>query len=153
MSSQTLSMTGGCLCGAVRYETGAEPLWLCHCHCSMCRRQTGAALATYVIYPAGTVEWLQRRPTRYRTSQDVERSFCSTCGSTIGFHRAHETSIHLGSLDRPEDVVIDEGLRLHVMYEDHVSWFDTADSWPRHERFPPDEEEKLRQMSGQPIKG
>jgi len=119
----------------------------------MCRRQTGAALATFVIFPAGTVAWLKGTPRRYRSSKDVERSFCPTCGSTIGFHRAHETSLCLGSFDRPGEVIIDERHCLHVMYQEHISWFDSADNWPRHEKFPPGIEEELEKLSGQALKG
>jgi hypothetical protein len=148
-----MAWTGGCLCGEVRYEVGAEPLWVCHCHCSKCRKQTGAALSTYVGFPAGTVRWLAREPTRYRSSKDVERSFCSTCGSTIGFHRVHETSLSVGSFDQPEDIVAGVNVCVHVWYQEHISWFDTADSWPRYDQFPPGRDEELERLSGQPIGG
>ena len=101
-----MALAGGCLCGQVRYQANAEPMWICHCHCERCRRQTGAAVATYVGFPRETVEWLNSEPTRYRSSKDVERSFCSACGSTIGFHRVHETSLCLGSLDNPSDLPV-----------------------------------------------
>ena len=39
---------GGCLCGAVRYSIGLPPLWVAHCHCSMCRRAQGAGFVTWV---------------------------------------------------------------------------------------------------------
>lgn len=48
------------------------------------------------------MKWLGVHPTRYRSSKDVERSFCGTCGNTIGFHRVHETSLAVGSFDDPD---------------------------------------------------
>jgi len=132
-----VTLAGGCLCGKVRYQTNAEPLWLCHCHCSMCRKHTGSPIATYVGFPAGTVIWLTTQPTRYRSSKDVERSFCPTCGSTIGFHRVHETSLLLGSLDAPESLPIAAIRGMHVWFKDHIPWFDTADDWTRFAEFPP----------------
>ena len=146
-------LTGGCLCGAIRYATSAEPRWVCHCHCEMCRRQTGSPLATYVGFLAGTVAWQDREPTRYRSSADVERSFCPVCGSTIGFHRVHETSLALGSFDTPAAVLVPGRPALHVWFQEHVAWFDTADDWPRHETFPPGRADEIGALSGQAIAG
>ena len=130
-------LTGRCLCGEVCYSAAGEPLWICHCHCEKCRRQTGSPLATYVGFPAGTVTWHSREPTRYRSSADVERSFCPVCGSTIGFHRVHETSLALGSFDAPEALLAPGRPALHVWFQNHISWFDTVDHWPRYAEFPP----------------
>ena len=146
-------LTGGCLCGNVRYQTNAEPLWLCHCHCKMCRKHTGSPIATFVGFPVGTVTWLNVPPARYRSSKDVERSFCSVCGSTIGFHRAHETSIVIGSLDEPDSLQIEKLWTAHVWHKDHLSWFDTTDDWARYPEFPPGRVEELSAASGQDIKG
>ena len=148
-----MTLAGGCLCGKVRYRTSAEPLWLCHCHCSICRKHTGSPIATYVGFPAGTVIWLTTEPTRYRSSKDVERSFCPTCGSAIGFHRVHETSLLLGSLDRPESLSIAAIRTNHVWFKDHIPWFDTADDWTRFAEFPPQRADELNTLSGQHIKG
>ena len=146
-------LTGRCLCGGVRYNVDAEPLWICHCHCEMCRRQTGSPIATYVGFPAGTVTWLAREPTRYRSSADVERSFCPVCGSTIGFHRVHETSLALGGFDAPAALLAPGRWTLHVWFQEHISWFDTADDWVRYPEFPPGKAEELAARSGQAIAG
>ena len=147
------AVTGGCLCGNVRYRIDAEPLWLCHCHCSMCRKQTGSLIATYVGFPAGAVSWLGAEPTRYRSSKDVQRSFCPACGSTIGFHRAHETSLVVGSFDAPEALSVADVRTGHVWFKERIPWFDTADDWPRHPEFPPGRSEELIALSGRDIKG
>jgi hypothetical protein len=46
-------VTGSCLCGAVRYEVEGPATEVTHCHCGMCRKQHGAAFATYAGYPTG----------------------------------------------------------------------------------------------------
>jgi len=148
-----MSFTGGCLCGNVRYVAEAEPLWVCHCHCEKCRRQTGSPVATYVGFPAGSVAWLASEPTRYGSSSDVERSFCSKCGSTIGFHRVHETSLTVGSFDSPADLPVATIWKGHVWYQEHVPWFDTADEWTRYDTFAPGRAEELDALSGQEIRG
>ena len=146
-------LTGRCLCGEVRYTAAAEPLWICHCHCEMCRRQTGSALATYIGLPAGTVSWLGRLLARYRSSSDVERSFCPVCGSTIGFHRVHETSLALGSFDQPAALLTPGRKVLHVWFGEHIAWFDTRDDWPRYAEFPPGRAQELGALSGGKIAG
>ena len=148
-----MTLTGGCLCENVRYKTNAEPLWLCHCHCNRCRKHTGSPIATYVGFPAGTVTWLAAEPTRYRSSADVERSFCAVCGSAIGFHRVHETSLVVGSFDAPEALPVVDIWTGHVWFKDHISWFDTADDWRRFAEFPPHRDEELNALSGRKIDG
>jgi hypothetical protein len=137
----------------VRYIVAAEPLWICHCYCEMCRRQTGSPIATWVGFPAGTVTWSTREPTRYRSSSDVERSFCPDCGSTIGFHRVHEISLALGSFDVPADLLVPGRLTVHVFFEERIPWFGTIDNWPRYPEFPPGRAEELGALSGQEDQG
>jgi hypothetical protein len=97
--------------------------------------------------------WLTKEPVRYRSSKDVERSFCPTCGSTLGFHRVHETSLALGSLDEPVSLQIVDMRTNHVWFKEHIPWFDTADDWTRYPEFPPNRAEELSALSGQDIKG
>jgi hypothetical protein len=99
------------------------------------------------------VSWLAAAPTRYRSSNDVERSFCPICGSTIGFHRAHETSLAVGSFDAPDALPGAGVSTMHVWFKEHLPWFDTADDWPRYTEFPPDRTEELIGLSGRDIKG
>ncbi len=148
-----MALTGGCLCARVRYECEAEPLWVCHCHCEMCRRHSGAPVGTFVGFPAGSVRWLGGELTRYRSSKDVERSFCPACGSSIGFHRVHETSLALGSFDDPSAFPITGMCTGHVFYKDRIGWFDTADCWDRFDEFPPGRSEELVALSGKVIEG
>ena len=147
------ALVGGCLCGNVRYRADAGPLWLCHCHCSMCRKQTGSPIATYVGFPAGTVSWLAAEPTRYRSSKDVERSFCPTCGSTIGFHRAHETSLVVGSFDAPEALSVADISTNHVWFKEHSPGSIRPTIGHATPEFPPGRTEELIALSGRDIKG
>lgn len=61
-----MEWTGGCLCGAVRYRTTAEPIRAVNCHCGMCRRMSGAAFLTHVHFLIGAFTWTKGKPTRYR---------------------------------------------------------------------------------------
>ena len=77
---------GGCMCGAIRYEVAAEPLFTAICHCRQCQRQTGSAYSIVTGFPAEGV----RVDGSTRTFDDVGESgkrvakhFCPTCGSPI----------------------------------------------------------------------
>jgi hypothetical protein len=148
-----MTVVGGCLCGQVRYRVDVDPLWICHCHCGMCRKHTGAPVATWIGFPAGAVRWVTKEPTRYRSSKDVDRSFCPTCGSTIGFHRVHETSLTIGSIDSPAGLPVTKLWTGHVWFREHIPWFNIVDDWTRYAEFPPGRVEELDALSGRDIKG
>lgn len=80
-------ITGGCLCGAIRYEVTGEPVRTAHCHCDDCRRATGASFATNVFFKEEDVKITQGTPSRYEHSADsgntMIKEFCGTCGSQI----------------------------------------------------------------------
>jgi hypothetical protein len=128
-------------------------MWISHCYCSICRKQTGALVGTYVGFPAGSVRWAAAEPARYRSSKDAERSFCSKCGGTIGFHRVHETSLTAGSFDDPGGLMFEGEDNDHVWCQERVSWFHVSDDWPRHDRFPPGRNEELEDLSGKTFRG
>ena len=136
-----MTWTGGCLCGEVRYCFDGDPLWKCHCHCSMCRRLTGAGFATWVGFSAGAFSWSNGQPSFYRSSSEEEIGFCGNCGGTVTFHRVNEASAALGSLDHPEKVPAgpDDD---HVFTKDQIPWLKIDDKLPRFEEFPPGREEE-----------
>jgi hypothetical protein len=74
-------------------------------------------------------------------------------GSTIGFHRVHETSLALGSFDASAALLAPGRWTLHVWFQEHISSFDTADEWARYPEFPPQRAEELDALSGQVIAG
>lgn len=79
--------SGGCLCGAVRYEMDGEPAMQVVCHCTHCQKQSGSAFSTIIGLPQGAVTVTQGEPTSFHDSGEsgkaVERQFCGTCGSPL----------------------------------------------------------------------
>ncbi len=101
-----MTMTGGCQCGAVRYELARAPRRASICHCRMCQRATGSYFA-----PLANVEMTDFRLTRgelavYRSSPVAERGFCASCGSPLTFHYTEldDISVAIPSLDDPDAV-------------------------------------------------
>jgi hypothetical protein len=130
VKSGTAEFEGGCLCGAVRYRATSPPIRGVICHCSMCRRHSGAPILAFVHFRIEDFTWIRGEPTRYRSSEFAERGFCLTCGSTISMHEtvlADRVQIAVGSLDEPQRVRIDD----HVWTQHRLPWFQVDDQLPR----------------------
>lgn len=78
--------TGGCLCGAVRFESSVDPQVVAHCHCVDCRKSSGTGHCTHIVIPEAAFT-LNGDVQSYDHPADsgniVTRSFCPTCGSPI----------------------------------------------------------------------
>ncbi len=79
--------TGGCLCGAVRYESAGEPVFSLQCHCRDCQRSSGTAYIAAIRVPASGFRITQGAPKRYVAKADsgneITRVFCGDCGSPL----------------------------------------------------------------------
>jgi len=120
------------LCGGIRYEVDRFAGSVVNCHCSMCRKATGAAFRTRVSVPSAAFRWLQGEElvSRYESSPGQTRTFCRVCGATLPtFFRDHPEVIGLplGSLDD------DPGIRptAHVMVASKAPWFEITDTLPQ----------------------
>ena len=99
--------TGGCACGAIRYECNADPVIMLNCHCGDCQRASGGAYAAIVIIQRRSVR-MHGEP-RYhklfnKAGNAVERGFCPTCGSqlTVKSEKLPDIlGLQAGSLDDP----------------------------------------------------
>ena len=82
------SHPGGCLCGAVRYETVSDPLHVTICHCRFCQRATGAAYMVEPVFRLGDLRIVSGAAATYRhRSEDsckmVSIHFCAACGTKV----------------------------------------------------------------------
>jgi len=96
---------GGCFCGAIRYEIedGSYPVG--NCHCSMCRRTSGAPFVTWLVVPAASFRYVQGEPRILRSSEKGTRWFCERCGTPlvcIVSDHPDNVDVTTGSLDQPE---------------------------------------------------
>ncbi|KAA9132773.1 GFA family protein [Marinihelvus fidelis] len=84
MTTNTLS--GSCLCGAVRYQAHGDVRKFYHCHCKRCRKATGTGHASN-LFIKGTLEWLSgEEQIGFYKLPEAERfsnTFCSQCGSRL----------------------------------------------------------------------
>ena len=122
------------MCGAVQYELSGPLGGTSHCYCSMCRRQHGAAFATYgtaqrsalvIQDPTGALQ-------AYRSSDWAQRRFCGVCGSSLFFEpeAAKDTvEIAFGTL-RDEPGVLPEA---HIFVRDKPAWITILDDLPQYQ--------------------
>ena len=107
MSDLGKRYTGGCLCGAVRYEADGEPLYTGYCYCADCRKASGSGFIPYMGFDSSAVRFSGE--TRQYWSKNFQgrlavRNFCPTCGGLVfggevGKDKSH--TIYAGSLDEP----------------------------------------------------
>ena len=121
--------TGGCLCGAVRYEAGA-PYHLTNCHCITCRRTSGAAFVTWFSVRRAEFRLTAGAPVRFRSSAKGVRSFCARCGShlTFEFEDADELDVTTCTLDDPESLPPED----HTWTRSRLAWVQLADGLPEY---------------------
>lgn len=128
MTLQT--MTGGCLCGRVRYTAQADRAEAYLCHCKMCQRATGGVAAAFVGVQQADVAW-EGEPDWYDSSPIAQRPFCAQCGSPLGFRfREGSTKMDLtiGTFDDPSPFRPKHHFAVESLHE---AWLDTS-ALPRH---------------------
>lgn len=121
-------LTGGCFCGRVRYETDASPYYATNCHCSICRRTTGAPFVAWFSVPRSRFR-LSGGPTRFRSSNNATRSFCPLCGAQLTFEldgAGDEIDVTTCSLDDPNRVPPAD----HTRTSSRLAWIKLADGLP-----------------------
>ena len=108
MSSKEI-VSGGCACGAIRYEFSGEPAAAINCHCRDCQHASGAGFAACLIVWEESFRFLSGKP-KYHTKisergETMHRGFCVECGSPLGIlepHRPKLVFLPAASLDEPE---------------------------------------------------
>jgi GNAT superfamily N-acetyltransferase len=132
------AVSGGCLCGAVRYRVAAAPLEVVHCHCSLCRRATGAPFVTWATFAATAFSLTAGAPVERRSTPGAVRTHCAACGTALTFRedaRPGSVDVTVGSLDDPE-ALPPTG---HIWVSRRLSWLDLDDVLPRHAEKDPGE--------------
>ena len=101
-------LSGGCACGAIRYECSGEALFAANCHCRDCQHESGSGFVPVLGVPAGAFRVTRGEPRGFTLTADsghpTTRFFCSDCGSPL-FGRPGVApglvTIRAGSLDEP----------------------------------------------------
>lgn len=135
----TERISGGCACGAVRYELKSAPFDAGWCHCRICQLTSGAPAMVFASVPTDDFVFTAGadKVKSFKSSSFGHRLFCGECGTPLLMrvdHQPETADFSVATLDDPDAVAPG----FHIFYESKVDWFETADDLPRHERFRPD---------------
>lgn len=128
-----VNFTGGCLCGAVRYQITAQPVEALYCHCRMCQRAHGAPVVGWLTVPLASFAVTAGELAAYHSSAKAARHFCGRCGAPLTWRATDNPrllDISIASLDNPEAVEPS----LHLWTESQIAWFEIADRYPTNQR-------------------
>ena len=137
-----IPFTGGCVCGAIRYECSAEPIMMFNCHCRDCQQVTGGGFIAGLLVPASAFR-LTKGQLRYHFTPSAaggkhKRGFCAECGSRITGGQSDErptgfVGVTAGSLDDPS------GFRpqMDFFVSDAQPWDLMDPTIPKYELYPP----------------
>lgn len=125
--------TGGCLCGAVRYEISGELAPIQVCHCGQCRKAQGGPFATNLPVDRVAFRLLsgESELAEYRATPEKKRVFCRTCGSPIYSTRdalPETLRVRAGTLDEP----VRTKLEAHYYVDSRATWWPLEDNLPRY---------------------
>ena len=132
-------MTGGCLCGQLRYVANAEPVFSGVCHCKSCQKQSGTAFNVVVAVPQAAVS-IQGSLKRYNklgdSGKQVVSRFCPSCGSTIVSEPEGLPGISIiraGTLDDPSWVKPN----MEIYCDSAQPWVELGGGMQRFPKMPP----------------
>jgi hypothetical protein len=104
--SQDHVYEGGCLCGSIRYRVKGKQLRGTICHCSMCRKWSGAPFLTWTLFNKDKFEWIRGTPGAINATPAVIRKFCERCDCPLSFEFTDSSAIvgvTTGTLDKPDE--------------------------------------------------
>ena len=134
MLEKNLPITGGCLCGAIRYEATEEPEIAGTCHCRTCQKSYGGPFTAAVGFRRNAFSITKGELKYYQSSKIARRAFCSECGSPIMLEFVSSVPlagehfwVRLGTLDNPEKYRPE----FHYGVEAQLPWIHFDDGLPR----------------------
>lgn len=128
---------GSCLCGKIEYELAEQGQLINNCHCSQCRKASGAAFGSFLHISKDYFKWTKGEDhiQVYKPSPVINRSFCKTCGSCIPtiFEEYNNVAVPAGTLDD------DPNLKpvVNIFVGSKASWYTITDDLPAYEETVP----------------
>lgn len=128
-------LTGGCHCGAVRYRMPAEVAHHALCHCTDCRRCSGAPAVAWALVATDQLE-ITGDTVTYASSDHGRRHFCGACGAGLFYTSSvvfpGMTDVQSATLDDPDALA----LQMQIQTADRIGWMATAHDLPAFDRYP-----------------
>lgn len=128
--------SGGCHCGAVRYEAEGDPLHHALCHCSDCRASSGAPAVAWIAYPDDKVRLTQGATTAYAGKDAARRQFCGACGTGLFYTNADMLPGLIDIQSATFDDAGEHGPDAQIQCADRLPWFEGLSDLPAFDRYP-----------------
>jgi hypothetical protein len=132
-----MPVTGGCHCGAIRYEVNGDMMVHALCHCVDCRRHSGAPMVGWAMYSLDAVKVVRGQPKIYHSSEHGRRHFCADCGTGLFYINENlmpdTIDVQSATYDDPNAVPA----MMHIQIAERIGWMERAHELPVFERFPP----------------
>ena len=130
-------ITGGCLCGALRYEATSAPKYAGYCFCADCRKASGSAFIGFMGFSPDQIAVTgetRRHSSPAANGNTAVRNYCAACGSLVfgGGHDLSGVNVYAGSLDDPAQFVP----RIAIFTRDKPHWADIPPGVTRFETMP-----------------
>ena len=126
---------GGCHCGAVRYEMTAEVAHHALCHCTDCRKASGAPATAWAMAAADQVT-ITGEPLTYASSEHGRRLFCGACGTSLFYTNEvvfpGMIDVQSATLDDPDAI----SLQAQIQTAERIGWMAHLGDLPAFERYP-----------------
>ena len=127
--------SGGCHCGAVRYEMTAEVAHHALCHCTDCRKASGAPAVAWAMAAADQVT-ITGKPLTYASSEHGRRLFCGACGTSLFYTNdvvfPGMIDVQSATLDDPDAIP----LQAQIQTAERIGWMTHLGDLPAVERYP-----------------
>jgi hypothetical protein len=129
-------LSGGCHCGAVRYEVEGEPVHHAICHCGDCRASAGAPMVAWLAVKDEQFRIIAGEVATYTGATGSERSFCPSCGTGLFFRNAQ----FLPGLVDIQSATLDDSAEVapgaQIQCAERLPWMTRLGEMPEFERFP-----------------
>ena len=127
------TVTGGCLCGGVRFEVDPPFVRANHCHCSRCRKHSGTAVCTQARVWREQFRLLAGADLVrvYGKGEGAVKAFCATCGSSLfggDWPDGKQVSIRLGAFDGDPGIAPE----FHSHVDSKAQWDEITDDLPQY---------------------
>ncbi|MEG1452517.1 GFA family protein [Brevundimonas sp.] len=128
-------LEGGCNCGAIRYKMEADVQHHALCHCTDCRKASGAPAVSWALVRNDQIT-ITGTPKSYASSEGAQRQFCGDCGTSLFY--INETvfpgmiDVQSATLDNPAAIP----LQGQIQTAERIDWMKNLDALPSFERYP-----------------
>jgi len=129
-------LTGRCHCGAISYRMKNDTIHHALCHCTDCRRASGAPAVSWGLVTQDDI-LITGEPRIYASSEHGRRHFCGNCGTSLFYTNdvifPGQIDVQTATLDEPGQLPLQGQIQL----AESISWMADLDDLPKFDRYPP----------------